>query len=210
MALGFTETGGGNGAIMPIIKYDTRAGEFLRVDRTQGADGVWVKSESELPFPLKFVADFENIKVGWLGFVGGAPDFHLVPLNEAMPARPSNDHNQGFQLMIANKELGLREFSSGAKTVTTQMNALHDMYESGKGANPGKVPVVEVSGAERFTVTTPNGDLTFKKPIWSITEWIDRPAMLDGASSAPAETAPAPVVSAPAASPAAPSAALDW
>ena len=211
MALGFSENTGGS-AITPIIKYDTRAGEFLRVDRSQDATGVWVKSEEEMQFPIKLAADFENIKVGWIGFVGGAPDFHLATLDQPMPARPSPDHNQGFQLMVANKDLGKREFCSGAKTVTVPMDALHSAYEAGKASNPGKVAVIEVTGAERYTVTTPNGDLTFKKPVWSITEWIDRPAVFDGGETAPAiETAPAPAVSAPAApTPAAVSDDLSW
>ncbi len=222
MALGFSENTGGS-AITPIIKYDTRAGEFLRVDRSQDATGVWVKSEEEMQFPIKLAADFENIKVGWIGFVGGAPDFHMAPLSEPMPPRPdvrdANNkpiHSQGFQLMVANKDLGKREFCSGAKTVTVPMDALHNAYEAGKASNPGKVAVIEVTGAERYTVTTPNGDLTFKKPVWAITEWIDRPAVFDGGEAAPAaapatETAPAPAAIAPAATPpAAPSADLSW
>ena len=201
MALGFSENSGGGSAINPIIKYDTRSGEFLRVDRSQGSDGVWIKSESELPYPVRLAVDFANIRVGWIGFVSGAPDFHMAPLDQPMPPRPDVKdaagkpiHNQGFQVMVASKDLGLREFTSGAKTVTVPMDQLHSAYESQKADHEGKVPVVTISGAERYSVDTPQGQLTFKKPVWSITEWIDRPALFDGGgqpSPAATETAPA-------------------
>jgi hypothetical protein len=154
-----------------------------------------VKDESELEYPVKVAMDLENIKVGWLGFVGGAPDFHLVNIGEPMPARPSPDHNQGFQVKLCNKELGLRELSSGAKTMTVPFNDLHNAFEAQKADNAGKVPVIEFTGSERYKVNTPNGELTFKKPVMVISGWVDRPATLDGAA-APQE--PAPTVSAPA------------
>jgi len=196
MALGFVNENGGDGsAIVPILKYDTRGGYIIKVDRHQDEGGTWVKDESELEYPVKVAMDLENIKVGWLGFVGGAPDFHLVNLGEPMPARPSPDHNQGFQVKLCNGMLGLRELSSGAKTMTVPMNDLHNAYEAQKANNPGKVPVVLFTGSERYKVNTPNGELTFKKPLMVISGWVDRPATLDGAA-APQE--PAPTVSAPA------------
>ena len=196
MALGFVNENGGDGStIVPILKYDTRGGYIIKVDRHQDEGGTWVKDESELEYPVKVAMDLENIKVGWLGFVGGAPDFHLVNIGEPMPARPSPDHNQGFQVKLCNKELGLRELSSGAKTMTVPFNDLHNAYEAQKADNAGKVPVIEFTGSERYKVNTPNGELTFKKPVMVISGWVDRPATLDGAA-APQE--PAPTVSAPA------------
>ena len=79
MALGFVNENGGDGStIVPILKYDTRGGYIIKVDRHQDDGGTWVKDESELEYPVKVAMDLENIKVGWLGFVGGAPYFHLV------------------------------------------------------------------------------------------------------------------------------------
>ena len=39
----------------------------------------------------------------------------------------------------------------------------------------GKVPVVTISGTETIKINSPQGELRFKVPEWSITEWIDRP-----------------------------------
>ena len=49
----------------------------------------------------------------------------------------------------------------------------------------GKVPVVTIAGTETIKINSPQGELRFKVPDWSITEWIDRPKIMDGAASAP-------------------------
>jgi len=69
------------------------------------------------------------------------------------------------------------------------MDDLHNQYEAQAAANPGKVPVVTVHAAETIKINSPQGELRFKVPQWSITEWIDRPAMFDG-DAAPQEPAP--------------------
>ncbi len=89
MSLGFSNvTVKTGGDILPIIKYDAKAGDFIRVDRHQKADGSWDKNETELSLPLTLHMDFANIEVGWLSFANGAPDFVMVKIGQPLPDKP--------------------------------------------------------------------------------------------------------------------------
>jgi hypothetical protein len=199
MALGFNLETRSGGDILPIVKWDAKAGDFIKQDRYQAADGTWQKDEQELGLPLQVAMDLGSIEIGWLSFAAGAPDFQMVKAGEPIPAQPSPDHKQAFRVRIASNDLGLREFSHSAKTVLRAMDTLYSQYEAEAPANPGKVPVVTISGTDRVKVNSPNGELTFKAPVWSITQWIDRPAMMDGGATAPSQPAPAAVSQPPAA-----------
>jgi len=206
MALGFNTESRSGGDILPIVKFDAKSGDFIARNRVQGGDGMWENVEEELGVPWKAIFDFDNIEVGWLSFSSGAPDFHMVKYGERLPAQPSPDHKQAFRIRIYSKALGLREFSHSSKTMLRAIDALHNQFLADKAANPGKVPVVEVSGLETVKVNTPQGELRFKAPKWSICQWAARPEALDGAAAAaPAAVAPAP---APVAKPAAPAKAV--
>ena len=190
MALGFNLETRSSGDILPIVKWDAKAGDLIKQDRYQAADGTWQKDEQELGLPLQVAMDLGNIEIGWLSFAAGAPDFQMVKAGEPLPAQPSPDHKQAFRVRIASNDLGLREFSHSAKTVLRAMDTLYNQYEAEAPANPGKVPVVTISGTERIKINSPQGELTFKVPQWSITSWIDRPAMMDGGATAPSQPAP--------------------
>ena len=195
MALGLSMESTGGGDILPIIKFDAKSGDFIQQDR-ENINGQWEKKETELSLPIKIAFDFENLQVGWLSFASGAPDFDMVKIGEAMPAKPSNEHKQAFRLKIYKPELGVREFSHSAKTVLKTMDVLHNQYEAEKGHNEGKMPIVHITGLTTVKINSPQGELRFKAPEWSISEWIDRPSAMDGAvpSAAPiaAATTPAP------------------
>lgn len=66
MSLGFNTESKSSGDILPIIKFDAKAGEFIKVDSEQTADGTWSKDQIELDIPFKVIMDLENIEVGWL------------------------------------------------------------------------------------------------------------------------------------------------
>ena len=131
-----------------------------------------------------------------IGFVRGG--LAMVNIGEPMPQKPTADHKQAFKVRLGNKELGLREFSSQSKLVISRFDVLHNAYEAGKADNPGKVPVVTIEKTETVTVNTPQGENRFKVPVWSITSWVDKPDILDGAAppvaapSAASPTTPAP------------------
>lgn len=192
MALGFTESNsGGSGDFLPIVTYSAQSGDLLRKESVPDGMGGYEKQTTELQLPLRVVFDFENIEVGWLSFQNGV-DFKMVKLGQPMPEKPEGDYKQCFRVRIANKDIGLCEFSHQAKTVRDKMNTLHDQYLSGKASNQDKVPVVEISGLETVTQQGRDGELRFKAPTWSIVDWIDRPAIMSGTAteqvSAPSPT----------------------
>ena len=193
MALGLVSEGGGGGNIVPIIKFDAKAGDFIRQDRAMNVSGEWEKSNHEMDLPLSVLMDFDTLEVGWLSFASGAPDFQMVKVGEQMPARPSDEHKQAFRVRLFGKEMGLREFSSQAKTVIRQFDSLHNQYEAERANHPGEVPQVTISGTKTVTVNTPQGENRFKVPEWSITGWFDRSKM----DTAAAVSAPAPEPVAP-------------
>lgn len=189
MALGFVTETKSSGDIIPILKWDAKAGDMIRVDREQDETGAWIRNEEEISFPCKFVADLDAIEVGWLSFDSGAPDFRMVRIGEAMPERPSAGHKNAFRLRIYNKEMGLREFSHSAKTVLRKMDELHTQFEAERGANAGKLPVVEIEGTEPVKINTPQGELRFKVPNWKIVSWVDRPDGMSGGATVEPEPA---------------------
>ncbi|MFZ8993030.1 MAG: hypothetical protein ACO20L_10185 [Candidatus Puniceispirillaceae bacterium] len=200
MALGFTETSSsGGGDFLPIMKFSAKDGSFVRQDRHQGADGHWEKSETEMDLPFKVVMDMDAIEGGVIAFTTTGPDFRFVKVGEPMPIKPSDEHKEGFRIRMYNKEIGLREMSSSSKIVRNQMNDLHDAYLAGKADNPGKVPVIEITGSDRIQIETKaQGTQTFRSPKWSIAGWVDRPAGLDKAEPAPEPAAvAAPVAATP-------------
>jgi hypothetical protein len=198
MALGIsTESGGGD--YLPIIKFDSRAGRLFRVDRSQGANG-WESDQVDITGNASFVADLENISVGWMLFAaGGRPDFKMARLGAPRPARPSQEYREGFKLIVKlAKDCGgdVREIASNAKAVIGAIDLLHTKYEEGAKTNPGKLPVVKLTGSRPIKTTTPQGSTTNYAPVFEIVKWVARPADL------PAGEAPVPTVAAPSTVPA--------
>ena len=193
MALGFNTESKSSGDIIPIVKYDAKAGDFFAQDRVQSASGEWEKEERQLAFPCKFAADMAEMEVGWLSFQSGAPDFRMVKVGEAMPQKPEGDFKNAFRMRIASKELGLREFSHSAKTVLRAMDTLHNQYEAEKGNNAGKIPVIEVTGTETIKINSPQGELRFKVPQWNISGWVEKPEMFNKTAPAPEPVAASPL-----------------
>jgi hypothetical protein len=193
MAIGINlEEKKGGSSFLPVLKFDAKAGDFIIVNRTPMSDGTWEKSELELKTPVKFVADFANLEVGWITFKAGAVNFTMAKIGEKMPDRPTPDHKQGVRLRILLKEHGLREFALTAKNVLRAFDALHDEYINSADANPGKMPVIEVSGTETVKMQTKEGELRFKVPKWSISGWVAPPAEFAAAAAAPEPEKPAP------------------
>lgn len=196
MALGLqTESGGGE--FTPVVKFDARAGRMFRVDREQDGGGNWNTNNVEITNGFTAVMDLENIEVGWLLFAAGvAPQLTLVKLGQPLPQRPSDQHKQGFRmLMKLGKSSGgdVREIAATSKAVLGAVDDLHTAYESQKAANPGKLPVVALTGSKAIVSTGKGQSSTNYAPIFEIQKWVDRPAELGGASGATQqEAAPTP------------------
>lgn len=184
----------------PILKFSAKDGSFILADR-ENVDGQWSTRETELDMPAKVVMDMAEVEQGWMAFKP-APDFVMVKNNQPRPERPDEvDANGlplykwGFRVKLANKEMGLRELSSSSKNVYERMKSIALQFEAGKAENAGKVPIVTIDGTERVTQTLNDGQTqTWRVPKWSITGWVDRPAVLDGATENAPVAAAAPVI----------------
>jgi hypothetical protein len=200
MALGLV-SGGGGGEIRPYVKYDAKAGRMFRIDRVQGADGMYQTDQQEITNVAQFVADLANIRVGWINYTAQGPVRKLVVLGkEPVPARPDDKNSegkfafkQGFELdILLNKESGggpSRILGSAAGCVIDAMDELHDAYTAAPESKVGKLPIVKIAGVSPVK----SGQSTNYKPQFSIAGWVDRPAALTEAAptTAPAATPPA-------------------
>lgn len=185
MALGLnTETSSGDYA--NICKYDARAGRFFRVDRSQDSSGAWQTNNVEITNGFQAVFDLDNVEVGWALLANGvAPSWSMVPLGQSMPARPSDQHKQCFKMMIKlGKASGgdAREFASQAKVVIGAVDALHTQFLKDRPANPGKLPVVSMTGSTPVVSSGKGQTSTNYSPVFAITKWVERPAELGGAA----------------------------
>jgi hypothetical protein len=190
MGLGFnTESSNGGGKFLPVVKFDAKSGDMIAVNREPAGDGTWEKNEVEISLPTKVVMDLAGIEIGWLTFV---PSYHaaMVKAGEKIPPKPSDDHKQAVRVRVFFKEHGLREFSPTSKTLLRAIDTLHDQFLEQHAANPGKMPVVTIEGTETIKVQTPQGELRFKAPKWSITGWVVPPEGMNDAPPPPPAPAP--------------------
>jgi hypothetical protein len=199
MSLGLQITNSAN--IIPHVKYDARAGRLFRVDRVQDASGAYQRHTVDITTPAPtFIMDLAGIQVGWLHFSERGPDFHLVRLGQPLPAKPSDQHRQGFLVHLYAARLlgGVRQFSSNAKTVVAAMDALHSEYEKAPEVARGLVPVVTLAGTVAVKTASAAGQTTSYAPVFRIEKWVERPPELDEAAE-PAKPATPTATAAPSA-----------
>jgi hypothetical protein len=174
-----TAPSSGNGDFTPIVKYDARAGRFTRVDRVNDGNG-FVNDDVDITTGIKFMADFENIEVGWLYFTpGNAPSFVLVPFGHPLPPQPSENHKNGLRFMLklapsCGGEQPIREIAGNSKAFLSGVEAVFLQYQAEKDGYPGKLPVLTV---EKITpVKTGSGvrSSTNYHPVFKISGWAPR------------------------------------
>lgn len=204
MSFGLPSQNAGNGK--PYIKYDGRAGRLHRVDRTQGADGMWSSNEVDITRDAAFVADFANVRIGFINYPkGAAPQKVMVPYGSPLPARPNELgpdgrplYRDGFEFdvvlhpSVAGNDNGqAREVSSTAKVAIDGFGEAFAKYLEAPEKAAGKLPVLKLVD----TIAVKSGQSTNYRPVFDIVAWVDRPAGLNGATqpaSAPAAGASAP------------------
>lgn len=199
MAFGFNYESSGND-IVPVLKFDARAGRFFRVDRSDGQN-----NPVDITQSFKAVMDFENIEVGYINFpAGAAPEFRMVPIGSQMPENPGGKFRQGIRMMLKlGKDCGgdIREIATTAKAVLGAFDSCHNEYLAGAKANPGKLPVVELETT--VPIVTQGRDekgnpvkTTNYAPVFKIASWVNRPDDLvfvpKGGGSSPAASTAAP------------------
>ena len=195
MPLGFSYSVGGSGDILPIIKWDAKAGDLLRQDSYQAADGSRQKDVAEIPLPTSVAMDLGAIEVGWLSFATGQPDFVMAGVNEPFPEKPANgDHKHACVSAWQRRNWAFANLATRLRRSCVRLTSfLNSMKQA--PAHQGKVPVVTFHSAKRVAVNTQQGELSFKVPEWTITDWIDRPELMERVATLPSEPAPEVVVS---------------
>lgn len=194
---------GGAGEIVPAVKYNAIKGKFYKVEREQVGDG-WESTDVEVPLPLSFVADFENIEVGQMAFIANRPDFHMVRLADVeageadVPDRPTPEHRFGFRVRLYSQKAfdGLREWRGQAKVLTSAMDALYEEWKADpKGQKAGALPVIKITGTQSIKRggQYPGTD---EAPIMEISKYVERPEGLtvptvETPASQPADDTPA-------------------
>lgn len=184
MALGlnYNSNAGDNGDIVPFVKYDARAGRFFRNDRTE-VNGAYTNNAVDITANFKAVLDLENLEVGYLLFAAAsAPQFMLVKLGEPMPQKPADAKwKQGLRVMMKlHQSCGgdVRETSSNAAAFLKGFDDLHTLYEAGKAANPGKLPIVTLKTTMPITSGSGEKKSTNYQPVFEISGWAPRPVDL--------------------------------
>ena len=206
LSYGGSETASGD--FLPLVNYNAKAGRLKFSQRVE-VNGRWEKQEEDVSFQQPaFVADMENIQVGWLFFKAGmAPVRSLVKIGQPLPPCPVGDYGvdergnaakpkQGFAMRLLDGNRTVREFSSNANAVLAAIDTLHSQYEAAPEKAQGLLPVVQFQGATE--VKGKHG--SNYTPNFAIIKWVPRPAELAGSPAAPAgPVAMAPVATAPAA-----------
>lgn len=174
MALGLNFEAAEGGEIIPIIKYDAKAGRAFRVDRADG-----VSTPVDITPNFKCVMDLANIETGWIAFNSNtAPDFRVGPIGHDAGPRPTDQHKAGFRLLCKlSRELGgdVREIASTAKVAINGFDKLHNDYLAAPQSKQGKLPVVVLE--RTIPVTSGEGarKSTNYKPEFKIVSWVERP-----------------------------------
>ncbi len=173
MALGLNNETSDGGDFLGYIKYDTKAGRLFDMVEQQDASGNWEKVPTEMGPQNVFAIDLENIQVGWISYAG-TPDFKMVQIGQPLPPKPSDNHKQGFRVLVFSPQMGVKTFSATAKACRVGLDQLHDAYLAQAAANPGKVPVVRLAGTTPIVTTTKHGSNTNYQPNFEIGAWTDR------------------------------------
>jgi len=178
MALGINyEASAGGDDIIPVVKYNAKAGRWIRVDREDGKN-----DEVDITRNFKAVFDFENVQVGSISFASGkAPEFCVVKYGERIPQPPTSEYKTGVRILVKlHNDCGgdVRELASVAKAFLSGMDELHDAYLAGAKSNPGKLPVVVMSDTIPITSEGKNQKSTNYAPKFEITAWVSRPVDL--------------------------------
>ncbi len=173
------ESANSGGDIIPVVKYNAKAGRWSRVDRADG-----VNDEVDITRNFKAVFDFENVQTGWISFVAGqAPDFDVVTYPDTHPGRmpPTPNHKPGVRILVKlGKDCGgdVREIASVSKAFLRGIDKLHDAYLAGVKSNPGKLPVVLMTDTIPIVSEGKGQKSTNFCPEFEIGGWVARPVDL--------------------------------
>lgn len=178
MALGKRKRKDG-GNFLPIIKFNGTAGTFCLQDRVH-SDGSWQTEQRDVTDEFQAVFDLETLQRGWIRLQSGAaPDVKLFSLGEDHGDPPSDNHKEGFRVILKMADdLGgdVRELMSTALGLWNAIDALHDRYLAAVASHPGELPIVTLDSVREVKT----GAGTTFVPVFSIVDWVPRPPELTG------------------------------
>lgn len=158
------------GEFSPFLKYNAKAGRwFVRDDNG---------NDIEIASP-RFAIDLENIKTGWIHFPPTSPPSFVWDVEGVRGPRPGDGYKDGFKVFLmstdaqpalANKPLGVREWTSNAYAAKAGLLNLYQQYQANAGQNPDKVPVVRCVSVK--VIKSDFGD-SFE-PVFAIEAWVER------------------------------------
>ena len=194
-AFGFSTEPSTGGDFLPIVKYDARSGRFFRIDRIDVGNGNFESNPVDITNNFTAMFDFDNIEVGWIDFPpGSAPSTSLIKLGSgALPVKPSAKHKNGVRVMIKlHPSMGgdkpIREVMGTSKAMLSGLEAAYDLYQKGKAANAGKLPVLGLKDTVAIKTGTGQKTSTNYRPNFELKGWAARGDLqpsLRGASGDP-------------------------
>ena len=188
MALGFNfDTSGSGQKFLAAVSFDARSGDMTITNREPQSDGTWEKTEIGVSYPTHAICDLANIDIGWSLYDAGKYNSVYVKSGDKIPAMPSAGHKKAIKLRMFFKDHGLREFKSSSVSVLRVIDAIHTQALDQQSANPGKMPVVAITGIESVKIKTKEGDAKFKIPVMEIVKWVEPPAEMKEAAQPVAE-----------------------
>ncbi len=156
---------GASGGFKTFIKYNAKAGRWFLRD----SDG-----DKEIPMPLGFVADMDNIATGWMKYQEGqAPQRRFDPDLQTPAPSPGEGFKRGFVMMVFSVRFfgGAAEFGGNSIHLANAFKDVYAEWEAGRGANPGKLPVIRCDSVE--PMKDKHG--TNYRPKLVIAQWVERP-----------------------------------
>ena len=220
MAFGIagTESSSGNTEFLGRLQFDARSGLWKHVTRMEEG-GRYFNSESEDYMNPSFLMDFGSLEVGYAK-ISSPPSFLMVPYGATIPQCPQELTPEGKKAfnpaarikVMSPKTFGddaARYFLLSSKTGLPAMEEAWNAFAASPEAQSGMIPVAQTS-TRTVEVKTPQGLSKFKVPVFTFTNWIERPASLGErvvpvpaasrpvAAPAPTNHVPAPVAAPPA------------
>jgi len=100
----------------------------------------------------------------------------MDPTIDRQAPKPGEGFKRGFVVMAYSPKFfgGVAEFASNAIHLGNAIKDAYALYEKARALNPGKLPVLQCVGSQ--AMKDPHG--TNYRPIFTIVEWVDRPADL--------------------------------
>jgi len=201
---GSDNSGGGSNEFLGRLQFDARSGLWKHVTRMEEG-GRYFNSESEDYMNPSFLMDFGSLEVGYAK-ISSPPSFLMVPYGAAIPQCPQELTPEGKKAfnpaarikVMSPKTFGddaARYFLLSSKTGLPAMEEAWNAFAASPEAATGMIPVAQTS-TRTVEVKTPQGLSKFKVPVFTFTNWIERPASLGE------RVVPVPAASRPVAAPA--------